>query len=95
MISLDLTYKEILQFQHILPVQGSFRALEMVEKILKKIEIEKIKEASEEIKKIVFEENEILFLQDMISFLDEQKKLSFSSFSLIKKILDKKEITNG
>jgi len=87
MIAIELTIEEILNFQYILPVQGSLKTLELVEKILSKVAI---KDNNEKIKTVNFEEHEIIFLKENIIFLDNQKKLGFQSLSLIKKILNTK-----
>lgn len=88
MKTLDLSNEEILQFQYILPIQGDLKTLELVEKIINKVKIE-----AEKIETIRFEEEEIALLVDSIMFLDSQKKISFQSLPLIKKILNiQKEI---
>lgn len=89
MIKLELTKKERLQFQYILPFQGSLITLEMVNSILKKIESEKIENIEvEEIKSFEFEDSEVKMMKEMIYFLDREKKLYFQSLSLIRKILE-------
>lgn len=86
MIAINLTSNEILQFQYILPVQGSIQTLELVEKILNKVNV--YDEDIDKIKKIEFDIIEIKFVKDMIKFLDKQKQLNFQSLSLIKKFLN-------
>lgn len=90
MISINLTGNERLQFQYILPVQGSLLTLRTVEIILEKIDINNVKDINECLK-IDFGKEEISFIKEMINFLDEQKKLNFQSLSLINKILNIKE----
>jgi len=89
MIALELINNEKLQFQYLLPSQGSFLELELVEGILKKVE--EIDNGLED--QIIFEKNEIEFLIRSISFLDQQKMLNLQSLSLIRKILNLKETT--
>jgi hypothetical protein len=86
MIKLSLTKEERLQFQYILPVQGSLKVLELVNTIFEKINEVEIEE---KIADINFEESEIDFICEMIGILDKQGKLHFQSLSLIKKILSK------
>jgi hypothetical protein len=90
MITISLTGKERLQFQYILPVQGSLETLELVDIILKKIKIEEAKETDLKELEVKFDKKEALFVLKMIDFLDNQKQLAFSSLSLIKKFLSKK-----
>lgn len=78
MIAIELTENERLQFQYILPVQGSLEALELVEQILGKIEIGD---------SVEFSDIEMQFIKNCIKYLDKQKQVMFSSLSLIKKIL--------
>ena len=85
MIILSLTGHERLQFQYILPVQGSIETLELVKTIFEKVNIDvKNTENAEDVN---FEANEIDFLVRMINILDQQAKLHFQSLSLVKKIL--------
>lgn len=90
MIVLDLTGNERIQFQYILPVQGSLQTLELVEKILEKVKINDVKDMNE-ITKIKFEEIEFNFIKEMIKYLDSQKQLNYSSLSLLRKILNRKQ----
>lgn len=78
MIAIELTENERLQFQYILPAQGSLQTLELVEQILEKIKING---------DVEFSDIEIKFIIDCIQYLDNQKQLTISSLSLIKKIL--------
>ena len=87
MISLKLENKEKLQFKYLLPNQGSLKSLDLVERILKKVEI---KEGFEGIENIDFDEEEINFLEQMIYFLDQQQQINFNSLSLVRKILNLK-----
>lgn len=89
MIAIELTSNERLQFQYILPVQGSLQTLELVDKILDKANVNDLD--TKKIAKIEFESIEIKFIKKMIKFLDEQKQLNFQSLSLIKKFLNIKE----
>lgn len=84
-MKLDLTYKEILQFQYILPVQGSLSTLKLVKSIIDKIKIDTNDESD---KTIEFEQIESELLYNSIMFLDSQQKLNFQSLSLINKILE-------
>ena len=86
---LNLTGKEIFEFQYILPAQGSLKTLELVQKILDKVNIQDI----ENDKDIDFTKEEIDFVSQMIQLLDENQSLKITSLSLIKKIL--KESNNG
>lgn len=90
MISIELTGNECLEFQHILPVQGSFQTLETVEGVLKKARVND--SDLEKLKKIDFEDNEIKFLKEMIQILDKNQLIKFTSLSLIKKIMNIKGV---
>lgn len=85
MKKVKLTIDERMNFQYILPMQGSLVTLDMVEGILKKVEI---KDANEKEKEIDFSADEMNFMKDMINFLDENNKLPYSSLSLVRKILN-------
>jgi hypothetical protein len=80
---------EIVQFQYLLPVQGNFRTLELIESISNKIQlsseqsVDKEKNGNIEIK---FTDEEIKFLKEAINILDSQGRLNFQALSLIKKI---------
>jgi len=82
-----LSVSERLQFQYLLPVQGNLKTLELVDNILKKLNI--TEEEGE--REFIFEIEEIQFLQDCIKILDQNNKLSFQSLSVIRKIME--EIT--
>lgn len=89
-----LTKEEIVQFQYILPVQGSLESLELVESILEKTGMNTIQDSDGD-KDVDFTDKELTFIKDMIFYLDSQKKLNFQSLSLIKKILNKGDNSNG
>lgn len=72
---------ELSQFQYILPAQGDIETLELVEKILNKINSNDID----------FDKNEILLMKGSIHFLNQQKMITLSSLSLVKKILSLEE----
>lgn len=80
-----LSVDERLQFQYLLPVQGNFKTLEMVEGIFKKLHIDDMNEAERE---IVFEKDEISLLKESISVLDRNYKLPFQALSVIRKIME-------
>jgi hypothetical protein len=80
-----LSVKERLEFQYLLPDQGSFKALELMESITKKI---LIKDENEEEREFIFEIEEIQFLQNCIKLLDQSGQLVFSSLSVIRKIME-------
>lgn len=87
MINFLLTGNERLQFQYILPYQGSRKTLDMVEKILNKVKISDANDMEVE-KEFKFEDTEIEFMKQMIDLLDKQQQLRFESLSLIKKIMN-------
>jgi hypothetical protein len=88
---IQLTNNEILQFQYILPVQGSLSTLELVEKILNKVKfLDKKEIGSQSIREVDFDEKEIFFITEMINILDENQQLRYDSLSLVKKILKEK-----
>jgi hypothetical protein len=84
---MKITTSEIMQFQYILPVQGDFATLELVESINKKLEVsvntDKEQNDSVEIK---FNNAEVEFLKRHIALLDNCRQLAYSALSLIKKI---------
>lgn len=82
---MKLTVQERLQFQYLLPVQGSFKTLELVEKIIQKVNIKELEEPERE---FIFEIEEIEILQDSIKTLDQACKLSFQSLPVIRKIME-------
>lgn len=79
-----LSISERLQFQYLLPVQGNLKTLELVDNILKKLNITE----DEEEREFIFEIEEVQFLQDCIKILDQNNKLSFQSLSVIRKIME-------
>jgi hypothetical protein len=79
-----LSVSERLQFQYLLPVQGNLKTLELVDNILKKLNI--TEEEGE--REFIFEIEEVQFLQDCIKILDQNNKLSFQSLSVIRKIME-------
>jgi hypothetical protein len=87
MISISLTGFERSQFQYVIPVQGSLKTLELVDNILKKIKINEIKD-NNAIEDIDFNEDEINFLIQSIKYLDQNNKLTYSSLTLVKKVLN-------
>ena len=82
---MKLSVNERLQFQYLLPVQGNLKTLEMVEKILAKLRIEK---TDEEDKEFVFSRDEIELLKQSISILDQANKLNLQSLPTIRKIME-------
>ena len=94
MIPLKLNRKEIDKIQYILLIQGSLEQLELVEKIFKKINVDR-NEKGEDFK-IDFDISEIKFMKIMIDVLDKNKQLYLESLSLVRKILNiKGDIKNG
>lgn len=89
-MKINLTGQERLQFQYILPVQGSLKTLESVENIFNLIDIHGAINETGELN-FEFSEDQIIFIKNSIDFLDKTKKLSLSSLSLIHKILNIKE----
>lgn len=80
-----LSVSERLQFQYLLPVQGNLKTLELVESITKKVFILNENEIDRD---FIFEADEIIFLRSNIKMLDENNKLSFTSLSVIRKIME-------
>ena len=78
-----LSIAERSNFPYILPVQGSFQTLELVEKILLKIRIENQKD---EEKEFIFDKDELMCLKKYVDVLDENNKLQFQCLSLARKI---------
>jgi hypothetical protein len=81
---IELTGKEVLQIQSLLPIQGNLKSLESAQAILDTVTKTEIKE----IIKIDFSKDEINFMCEMIDCLDRACKINISSLSLIKKILN-------
>lgn len=86
MISIELTGAERLQFQYILPIQGSLRTLELVEKILQKCKIESKSDLDKSIL-IDFEDEEMNLIKDMIDYLDKNNQIKFEALSLVRKLI--------
>lgn len=82
-----LSVTERTNFPYILPVQGSFRTLELVEKILLKVRIE---DQKDEEKEFIFDKEELTCLKKYIDALDENNKLQFQCLSLARKIKGEK-----
>ena len=82
-----LTKQEVMNFNYILPGQGSLETLELVQSIMNKLD--KVNEMDVK-HKIDFEAKEIKLLKEMITFLDQNQKLNIQSLSLIHKILGEK-----
>jgi hypothetical protein len=80
-----LSVKERMQFQYLLPMQGSLEILEKVEVILKKVFIENLEEGEIE---VGFDTEEIQFMQRNIAILDQSNKLNFGSLSVVRKIME-------
>ena len=85
---LALTGNERLQFQTILPIQGDFKTLELVDSILSKVKINDISDIkSNEEQEFEFNDKDSELIHEMIKILDSQQQLQFTSLSLIKKII--------
>ena len=82
---MKLSVNDRLQFQYLLPVQGNFKTLEMVEKILAKLRIEK---TDEEEREFVFSKDEMDLLRQSIHVLDQSNKLNLQSLPTIRKIME-------
>lgn len=82
---MKLSINDRLQFQYLLPVQGNFKTLETVEKILNKLRVEK---ADEEEREFVFSKDEMDLLRQSIHVLDQSNKLNLQSLSTIRKIME-------
>lgn len=87
-MKIEITANEKLQFQYLLPNQGSLKILELTNGIIEKVKIIDRKEIEEnKICSIDFNNDEIDFLNQNIKILDESNKLNLQSLTLIKKIL--------
>jgi DNA transposition AAA+ family ATPase len=82
-----LNVNERLQFQYLLPSQGNLKALELVDRITKKVFVSDLKEAEKE---FLFESDEIQALKQFVKILDESNKLPFQALSVIRKIMEEK-----
>ena len=89
MITLPLSVEERLQFQYILPVQGSIATLETVVNILNKIQVKEVL-SPEEVVDIDFEESEMLLMIESVKALDSAGRIHLQSLELAKKILRSK-----
>jgi len=88
-----LTYEDRKNFPYLMPTQGNLKALELADSILNKIRFEEITKGREiQDGEVEFTKEEIEFLIEILDFLEEQRKLPFVAFSLIKKILKAKEL---
>jgi len=88
-ITLPLSVEERLQFQYILPVQGSIATLETVVNILNKIQVKEVL-SPEEVVDIDFEESEMLLMIESVKALDSAGRIHLQSLELAKKILRSK-----
>jgi len=79
-----LSKQEIMNFEYILPVQGSLETLELVQRIITKLDIVNDSDIEHEID---FDVKEIQLLKTVITFLDQNQRLNIKSLSLIHKIL--------
>ena len=75
---------EIAQFPYLLPVQGSFKTLELTEQILKKLSFEN---SESETLEISFSDQETELIKTSINYLDSQQKLHIAMLPLIRKLL--------
>ncbi len=82
---MKLSVNDRLQFQYLLPVQGNFKTLETVEKILNKLRVET---ADEEEREFVFSKDEMDLLRQSIHVLDQSNKLNLQSLPTIRKIME-------
>ena len=82
---MNLSVDERLQFQYLLPAQGDFKTLELVESIFNKLHI---KDMTEEEKDFVFKKEEISLLKESIRVLDRNHKLPLQALSVIRKIME-------
>ena len=89
MITLPLSVEERLQFQYILPIQGSIATLETVVNILNKIQVKEVL-SPEEVVDIDFEEPEMLLMIESVKALDSAGRIYLQSLELAKKILRSK-----
>jgi hypothetical protein len=88
-ITLPLSVEERLQFQYILPIQGSIATLETVVNILNKIQVKEVL-SPEEVVDIDFEESEMLLMIESVKALDSAGRIHLQSLELAKKILRSK-----
>jgi hypothetical protein len=91
---MELTGKEKFQIQYLLPVQGTLKALELVEGILKTINLQPEDSEDEKLYSVALTPAEIDFLNEMIGVLDQAGKLSLQMLPVVRKILNNKERGN-
>lgn len=85
MKTLELSVEERIQFQYLLPIQGSIATLDTVMDILNKIQVKEVTE-SDDIN-VDFEDHEIELMKVSVKALDSSQKLHIQSLELAKKIL--------
>jgi hypothetical protein len=85
MKTLELSVEERIQFQYLLPIQGSIATLDTVMDILNKIQVKEVTE-SDNIN-VDFEDHEIELMKVSVKALDSSQKLHIQSLELAKKIL--------
>lgn len=85
MKTLELSVEERIQFQYLLPIQGSIVTLDTVMDILNKIQVKEVTE-SDDIN-VDFEDHEIELMKVSVKALDSSQKLHIQSLELAKKIL--------
>ena len=88
MKALELTAKERVEFQFMLPAQGSLDTLELVSSILNKVKITTAQEMNSiDAVPIEFEDEEINLMKESINAFSEAHCLRLTSLELAKKIL--------
>jgi hypothetical protein len=78
-----LNVNERLQFQYLLPAQGNFKTLELVDSILQKLKITNLEETEKEFS---FSPDEKNLIHDSFQALDQSSKLPYQSLSVLRKI---------
>lgn len=78
-----LNVNERLQFQYLLPAQGNFKTLELVDSILQKLKITNLEETEKEFS---FSQDEKKLIHDSFQALDQSNKLPYQSLSVLRKI---------
>ena len=86
-----LSGKEIYQIQFVLPIQGNLETLESAAQILNKANVKEEDADDEKTRDVDFSNEEIHFLREMISLLNQAKKLNINGLSFYHKILNIKE----
>lgn len=89
MITLSLSIEERVNFQFLLPVQGTIATLDTVTSILNKINIKEVPDSDDELN-IDFDEKEIALMIDSVKALDQAGKIHLQNLELAKKILRSK-----